>query len=61
MGASGIRVKRVWLIPGPEGADGRAAQPDRFGSGIGVQQAIDSGINVARTVLQYHRLRQAVQ
>ncbi len=34
---------------------------DAGGRGIGVQQAIDSGMNVAQTVLQYHRLRQAVQ
>lgn len=34
---------------------------DAGGSGIGVQQAMDSGMNVANTVLRYHRLRQVVQ
>jgi len=34
---------------------------DAGGTGIGVQQAMDSGINVAQTVLQYHRLRQALK
>jgi len=33
---------------------------DAGGSGIGVQQAVDSGMNVARTVEQYHLLRQAL-
>ncbi len=32
---------------------------DAEGSGIGVQQAIDSGIKVARIVQQYHLMRQA--
>ncbi|MBM4462005.1 MAG: NAD(P)/FAD-dependent oxidoreductase [Chloroflexi bacterium] len=31
---------------------------DAGGRGIGIQQAIDSGINVAQTVLRYHGLRQ---
>jgi prolycopene isomerase len=34
---------------------------DAGGSGIGVQQATDSGMKVADTVLQYHRIRQAIQ
>jgi len=34
---------------------------DAGGTGIGVQQAIDSGMKVAQTVLQYHRMRQAIQ
>jgi prolycopene isomerase len=34
---------------------------DAGGRGIGTQQAVDSGINVARTILQYHGLRQTIQ
>ena len=34
---------------------------DAGGTGIGVQQAVDSGMKVAQTVLQYYRMRQAVR
>jgi prolycopene isomerase len=34
---------------------------DAGGRGIGTQQAVDSGINVARIILQYHRLHQTIQ
>ena len=34
---------------------------DAGGRGIGTQQAVDSGINVARIILQYHRLRQTIK
>jgi len=34
---------------------------DAGGRGIGTQQAVDSGINVAKEVLQYHLMHKATQ
>jgi hypothetical protein len=34
---------------------------DAGGHGIGTQQAVDSGINVAKIVLQYHLMHQATR